>query len=186
MDEHVIAQVQFILRLFFGLVFGYSAASKLGQLSVFAQGVVQYQVLPPAVAIVVGYVLPFIELGLALLLPFGIFPLFFSGFMLFLLFCFAVALTVNAARKRDISCHCFGSPANSRVGWHSLFRDLLLLPPAIWLFISTLRPASASVDLSTFTFPMVGIAAVVAMLYVLSVESLDVYISRPKMVKEVE
>ncbi|MGI8915237.1 MAG: MauE/DoxX family redox-associated membrane protein [Chloroflexota bacterium] len=169
-------QVQLVLRLTLGLVFLVSALTKLRDPSAFVRGVLDYQVLPRPLARVYGWLLPLIELSTALLLLSGFFLAVGAGLTVLMVVSFTVAIVINAARGRAPACHCFGESQVSRVGWHTLVRDLLLLAPAIWLWragdVAGLGEALDWVRL----LPAIGIAVVVALSYALVVESLELFI----------
>ena len=64
--------IALILRFILGAVFLYAAYTKLSQpLSLFALSIDSYQLLPDYAVFAVAYTLPFVELGLGLLLLAG-------------------------------------------------------------------------------------------------------------------
>ncbi len=177
MAGEAVVQIQFIARLSLGLVFFASAITKFRDIPAFVRGVLDYAILPDAIARLFGVVLPFAEMGTALLLLIGIFPLLSSCIAALLLLSFSVALAINAARGRAISCHCFGTSLTNRIGWHSLVRDLTLLPCAGWLISIAVMGVHAPPTSRSFTIPAAGIAIVMALLYALLVEGVDLYFS---------
>lgn len=133
MASNAATQVQLVLRLALGLIFLVSALSKLHDPATFVQGVLEYRVLPAPLARAYGRLLPFVELGTALLFLSGVFLPIAAGLAVLMLSSFAIAVAVVVRQGREIGCHCFGQASTDRVGWHTLGRDLLLLLPSAWL-----------------------------------------------------
>lgn len=175
--DNSVALVQLVIRLTLGLIFAVSAVAKLRNLSSFAIGVAEYKMLPTLVAKLLGYVLPFIEIVLSILLLTGFAPIVAASLALFLIVVFAVALGINAARGRAILCHCFGTNSSSRIGWHSLVRDIILLPAVCWLLWMSF---TSSIELATntaFVVPTLLLAVIATLAYMLVVEGLDLVIA---------
>lgn len=169
-----IADVELIIRLTLGFVFFGSALTKMRDPGAFVRGVLNYEVLPRPVAQLVGRVLPALELVTALLLVSGFFLPIAAGLAALLLISFVIALVINAARGRDVPCHCFGANSTSRIGWHSVLRAAILLLPSLWLLLQMAvgespqgsRPRDALI-------PMVAIAAIMALTYSLCSEGIE-------------
>lgn len=177
MTTPMVASVQLTLRLILALIFFGSALSKLRDLATFVQGVLNYEILPRGTAHVFGLLLPYVELGTAILLLSGFFPVVAAGLALLLLISFAIAIGINADRGRSIPCHCFGAIQSSRIGWHSLLRDVILLPLAAWLLWIALDDGMQPVPTTTFSSlaSIVGVAAIAVLAYVLMVEGVDLF-----------
>ncbi len=171
------AQAQLIVRLSLGLIFLLSASMKLRNIPAFVQGVLNYRVLPSPVAQLFGGVLPFVELGTGILLLSGRLLLVSASLALLLLISFAIALGINAARGRTISCHCFGSSASNHVGWHSLIRDLILFPLVSWLlWVASFGNPAPLVIVPSSLIPTLAFVGITMLLYVLIVEGLDFFV----------
>jgi uncharacterized membrane protein YphA (DoxX/SURF4 family) len=180
MAAQTLAQVQLVLRLTLGLIFFYSAVTKLRALAVFVRGVLDYAVLPRPLAQFYGRLLPFVELVTALLFLSGVLLLVATGVALLMLVSFAVAIAINAARGRAPACHCFGETLASRVGWHTLARDFVLIVPAGWLFMAALHGGTPSPGLTQPSLaPAVGIGAISSLSYALLVDGLEILVSVP-------
>jgi len=175
------AQVQLVVRLTLGLIFLVSAVAKLRDPAAFVRGVLEYRVLPGSLARLYGWALPFVELGTALLLLSGF--LFFLAVILVILMLasFAVAIIVVTMQGRQIGCNCFGTGHDSRVGWHTLARDLLLLSSAVWL-LGAIDPGLVGAnawlrrDLNV-ALPALLLAALIALAYWLVAEGLEMLAS---------
>ncbi len=169
-------QTQLVLRLVLGLIFLFSALAKLRAPAAFVQGVLDYHVLPAPLARIYGRLLPFVELGTALLFLSGFFLAVGAGLVVLMLVSFAIAIAINAQRGRAVACHCFGEDSASSVGWHTLVRDLVLLLPGCWLLWTTTRAALPAPLAASSIVPAIGIAVLLALSYALFVESLELVI----------
>ncbi len=113
-------------RLALGGLFLYAALLKIGDPAAFAKDIANYRLLPESWATAAAYLIPCLEVVVALGLITGIWlrgaALWASGLMLV----FIAALVVNLARGLDIDCGCFGSGESDPVT--ALYRDLALLP----------------------------------------------------------
>ncbi len=177
MASSTVDQVQLVLRLTLGLIFLVSALAKLRDPAAFVQGVLEYRVLPGRLARVYGQLLPFIELGTALLLFSGYFQAAAGGLAVLMLISFAIAVAIVSIQGREIGCHCFGQSSTGRVGWHTLARDLLLLAPALWLLASAAgvegkRVAWAPGDVGA-NIAAVMLAVLIGLAYWLVAESIE-------------
>jgi hypothetical protein len=139
--------------------------SKLRNPAAFAAGVMEYKILPAPLAYWYGHLLPFVEVGIGTLLIAGkwINQLAFISALLFL--SFAIAVSVNMLRKRQLSCYCFGSESSS-IGWHTIARILLLFSLSAFLAFAAsgenlLRELFRAGSLPEFTgqLPVLMIAA---------------------------
>jgi len=129
-------QVPFVLRLMLALIFLFSSLAKLRNPSAFVREVSDYQVLPQPLARLFGRLLPFVELITAVLLLSGFLLIVGTGMAAFLLTSFTVVMTVMTTRGRQPKCNCFGTASTSHVGWQTILRNLLLLIPVVWLFVT--------------------------------------------------
>lgn len=171
-----IAEINLIIRLSLGFIFLGSALTKLRHPAAFVQAVLGYRILPSTAARAFGWLLPLAELGTAVLLLIGSLQLVAAVLTLLLLLSFAIALSINIVRGRAVPCHCFGAASTSRIGWHSLVRDVLLFPFAAWLLWFAVNDyVTLSPSVSLFA-PIVCIASLAALSYVLMVEMLDLAI----------
>jgi uncharacterized membrane protein YphA (DoxX/SURF4 family) len=181
MAAQTLVQVSLVLRLTLGLIFMISALTKLRDVSAFVQGVLEYGVLPRPLARLYGRLLPFAELGTALLLLSGVGLVVAISLAVLLLASFSIATVAVTVQGRDIDCHCFGSARrHSRVGWHTLGRDVALLLLALRL-LETVATGRRGVrpwfqyDPGFVALAFV-LAAGLAFTYVLVAEGLDVLV----------
>lgn len=96
-----------------------------------SKGVVNYDVLPPTIAVKLGVVLPWIEIFTALLLLSGIALPTAGVIASVLLLAFILAISVNLLRGRDIDCNCSVFASTMVINWGMVVRDLILLIFAI-------------------------------------------------------
>ncbi len=112
-----------------------SAIPKLRHPKGFVVVVLAYDVLPPRLGRLYAWLLPPLELFIALLLVVGTVVRAASSVTSLLLLSFIVAIGVNVARGRDLDCHCFGIAARRRIGVELLLQDGALLGAAIALTV---------------------------------------------------
>ncbi len=123
-----------ILRLLLGVVFLYSAWTKLREpWQLFAFAVDAYGVLPHWAVLFVARTLPWAELALGLLLLWGKFPRLASAGAALLLLGFFVMMARTYAIGLRIECGCFGS--GDPISPRTLARDGVLLVAAISLAV---------------------------------------------------
>lgn len=97
-----------------------------------------YGVLPDALVRIVAALLPWIEIGVAVLLVLGLFVRFAGIATATLAGLFIVALAQAKARGLAIDCGCFGGGgAGDGVGWWDIARDVPIALAGIYL---ALRP----------------------------------------------
>ena len=123
-----------ILRFILGAVFLYAAYTKLIQpLSLFALSIDSYQLLPDYAVFAVAYTLPFIELGLGLLLIIGWGLRWVATAAATILSVFFILMLRSYGMGLTIDCGCFG--VGESLSIKTLIRDGLLLASAILLAV---------------------------------------------------
>ncbi len=133
-----------VARLCLAFFFCPSAFGKLTNHNSFINGVIDYQILPEHSARVLGFILPWIELGLAVALIFGV-ALPAAGLLTsLLLICFIIAVTINLRRGRTINCNCYGIANTTTISWGTVVRNLLLLLLAI--VVAVLSPQALGLN----------------------------------------
>lgn len=131
-------------RLGLAGVWLYAGATKIGDLDASIRAVKAYQLLPAAVAELIGAALPFVEIGLGLLLLAGLATRVAAGVSTLLLAGFVAGIASAWARGLRIDCGCFGgggelaATEDPAYGW-DLARDGLFLAMAVFLL---LRPVT--------------------------------------------
>ena len=127
--------LEFVCRLGLGVLFIYSALSKISDPDDFAHAVMRYEFLPDFTIGIFSMTMPMLELlaGLSMLFTKWLreSALLVSG----MLAMFIIALVQALVRGLEISCGCFGVPS---VGGReeiviALVRDVVLIVPAAWL-----------------------------------------------------
>ena len=121
-----------------GVLFGWAALAKIGDLGAFALQVHNFRLLPIAAENLVAMTLPWIELTAAMALVLGVRPRAGAWVSGVLLAVFTVGVALAMARGLDFECGCFGKASSTRVGWGKLVENLGMLALAA---VATLRPA---------------------------------------------
>lgn len=97
-----------IARIVLAITFGMAGLQKTLRWRTSVSGVVNYDLVPRRMAALIGYLLPLVELSLAILLLFGWWPGAAAGGAILLAAMFAAAVGTNLARDRRIPCGCWG------------------------------------------------------------------------------
>ena len=116
-----------------------SGIRKLRHQQRFAQGVLDYRVLPTSLARPIGYVLPWTELALGVALILGIALPVAAVAASVLVVSFIAAVTVNLRRGRQIACNCYGIAGTATIGLGTLARNGLLSGLTIIVFALSWR-----------------------------------------------
>jgi uncharacterized membrane protein YphA (DoxX/SURF4 family) len=116
-----------VARLCLSFFFLPSAIKKLTNQHPFIQGILDYQVLPARTALVLGFVLPWIELAVGLGLVLGGAVAYVGTAAGLLLLCFTMAIIINLHRGRQIACYCYSLAGTTTISWGTVVRNLLLL-----------------------------------------------------------
>jgi len=130
--------ITLISRLILGGVLLAAGGLKIGNLQKSAMAVRAYEMLPVALANFLGYVLPWIEIGIGLLLIVGA-AVRISGLLGALtMFAFIIAISQAWARGLSIDCGCFGGggtidPEDTKY-LSEIIRDIGLLALGIYLY----------------------------------------------------
>jgi uncharacterized membrane protein YphA (DoxX/SURF4 family) len=115
-------------------IFLWAGLTKVTDIQGSINSVDAYEVLPGAVAELVGTLLPWAEIGLAVLLVLGLFVRFAGIAMAALSLVFIVGMTQAKARGLAIDCGCFGvSGTGDGVSWWDIVRDIPLFLAGVYL-----------------------------------------------------
>jgi protein-disulfide isomerase/uncharacterized membrane protein YphA (DoxX/SURF4 family) len=113
-------------RALLAVVWAWAAVSKLGDPAASVRAVRAYQLLPEWLAKAVGYGLPFLELGLAVLLLAGLATRVAAVLSGALLVVFLTGLVSAAARGLQIECGCFGGGGSLAAGQSTAYTGEIL------------------------------------------------------------
>ena len=139
-DKFKVAQpwLTLLARLILGGVLFAAGALKIGSLQKSAMAVRAYELLPVSLANLLGYTLPWIEIGVGLLLIAGV-AVRISGLIgAFTMLAFIIAIAQAWARGLSIDCGCFGGggaidPEDTKY-LSEIIRDIGLLILGIYLY----------------------------------------------------
>jgi hypothetical protein len=147
-------------RLVLAAVFAVAALAKLRALDELVGVVSNYRILPESLVRPLAYVLPPLELAVALGLLIEPTRALAAGGAAGLLAVFALAMAVNILRGRvEIDCGCFASTLKQRIGWALVGRNLVLIGLAALVMRGTV-PARALTWLDALTVVAASLAAV--------------------------
>jgi uncharacterized membrane protein YphA (DoxX/SURF4 family) len=139
-DKFKVAQpwLTLLARLILGGVLFAAGVLKIGSLQKSAMAVRAYELLPVSLANFLGYTLPWIEIGVGLLLIAGV-AVRISGLIgAFTMLAFIIAIAQAWARGLSIDCGCFGGggaidPEDTKY-LSEIIRDIGLLILGIYLY----------------------------------------------------
>jgi hypothetical protein len=124
-----------ILRFAIGALLALSSLGKWLHPRMFLRGVIEYEILPPALAVAFGLLLVPLEswLAIAHLTGWKLDLALPAGIALFLMI--GAAVSINLRRGRFVPCYCFGSAGTTRITGQTQARLALLLAGegALWL-----------------------------------------------------
>ena len=125
-------------RVLLGVVLAWAAVAKMGDPAASVRAVRAYELLPEWLAKGVGYGLPFLEIGLAILLIAGLATRLAAVLSSALLVVFLVGIVSAAARGLEIECGCFGGGGQLGAGQSTAYtgeilRDAGLLVVSLFL-----------------------------------------------------
>ena len=128
----------FLARLILGGVLLTAGALKIGNLQKSAMAVRAYEMLPVELANLLGYTLPWIEIGIGLLLIVGASVKVCGLLGAFTMLAFIIAIAQAWARGLSIDCGCFGGggtidPEDTKY-LSEIIRDIGLLALGVFLY----------------------------------------------------
>jgi uncharacterized membrane protein YphA (DoxX/SURF4 family) len=139
-DKFTIAQpwLTLLARLILGGVLIAAGALKVGNLQKSAMAVRAYEMLPVWMANLLGYVLPWIEIGIGLLLVLGALVKINGLLGALIMLAFIIAIAQAWARGLSIDCGCFGDggavdPEDTKY-LSTIIRDIGLLGLGVFLY----------------------------------------------------
>lgn len=125
--------LEIILSITLSGIFFVSSIPKLRNPRRFVLVTLEYRILPPGLGHAAGWLIPPLELLIALLLISGTASGCTAIASFILLMSFIVAISVNIWRGRTMECNCFGDTQKRKIGWKLLLQDLLLAFMALCL-----------------------------------------------------
>lgn len=138
--EKIFGVIALAARLFLAGVFFYACLDKIQHPAEFAELVSGYNMLPEAVVPLVAVVLPWLELGLGVLLVLNRWPQGTVLLVNLLLIAFLIMLVSALVRGIDINCGCFSTDASAKANLLlDVVRDLVLLGMGCFIQWSAIR-----------------------------------------------
>jgi protein-disulfide isomerase/uncharacterized membrane protein YphA (DoxX/SURF4 family) len=113
-------------RVLLAVVWAWAAVAKVGDPAGSVRAVRAYELLPEWLAKGVGYGLPFLEVGLAILLIVGLATRLAAVLSAVLLVVFLVGIVAAAARGLQIACGCFGGGGQLGAGQSTAYTGEIL------------------------------------------------------------
>ena len=166
LDGAVVSALVLVARIVAGVIFLRSSLGKLRAPGAFVDGVETYDVLPKPLACAVGWLLPWLELGLALTLLAGVALPVAGALASLLLLRFIIAVGINLRRGRMIACNCHGIADTRTISSGTIARNAVLLALMVPLVVSPFTfsieawRAAWQVDLAFVSAPDIGIMVV--------------------------
>lgn len=140
-DKFKVAQpwLTLLARLILGVVLLVAGGLKVGNLTKSAMAVRAYEMLPISLANFLGYSLPWIEIGLGLLLIVGVAVKISGALGALTMLAFIIAIAQAWARGLSIDCGCFGGggaidPEDTKY-LSEIIRDVGLMALGIFLYL---------------------------------------------------
>src|SRR5690348_9001328 len=126
-----------VIRLFLGAIWLWAAIPKLSDPRRFVQAVRAYDMTPEWLSKAIGYGMPVLEFGVAVLLILGVATRLAAGVSAGLFVVFLIGLVTAAARGIKLSCGCFGGGGESLTTEYTIdiLRDVGLLLLAAFLVV---------------------------------------------------
>lgn len=120
-------------RIILAGIFLYSGYVKIQQPLQFAANLSAYKLFPESLILPIMNYLPWLEIGLGVMLLIGWKLRFFAAGTIALLAMFMGVMTITYARGIEADCGCFG-PGDRITPW-TIARDASFLIPALFLFL---------------------------------------------------
>jgi thiol-disulfide isomerase/thioredoxin/uncharacterized membrane protein YphA (DoxX/SURF4 family) len=158
-----------LVRIALSVVFSLAGITKLMDKAGTREAVKNFGA-PETAAPAIAFVLPFVELAIAIGLLFSGSTALSSIGGLLLLGLFVLAISVNLARGQTHDCHCFGQLYSRPLGWPTLVRNIIFaLAAGFVLWETTLAPSPdivstlAALSVVGWELLITGVAIIVAL-----------------------
>lgn len=122
-----------LFRLVVGGVYLYASYDKVLHPEVFLRFVHNYRILPLALETLFTLTLPWLEFMVGLFLVFGVLTEASALLTAGSLVLFLIAIASALLRHIDIECGCFFTAKSVKIGMDLIYRDALLLIPALFV-----------------------------------------------------
>ncbi|AJE04283.1 MauE/DoxX family redox-associated membrane protein [Geobacter pickeringii] len=123
-----------VLRVALGAVFLYAGMLKISNPAAFAGSIASYQVIGYVGTYVVAAILPWVEVICGALLVTGWRARTAAAMAVVLNVVFIVLLFSTVVRGLDIDCGCFRQGGEKTSAWTAIFRDLMLMVAAGFIY----------------------------------------------------
>ncbi len=132
--------ISLVVRVAAGIIMVWAGVAKLLDVHASVRAVRAYRLLPEAVVPLVGNVLPFIEVGLGVLLIVGVMTRTMATIYLLMLVVYVAGTIWAWAHHLQIDCGCFGGDGTLAVGTTTNYAAHFLeraefISLGVWLFI---------------------------------------------------
>ncbi len=148
-----------LVRLALSVVFSLAGVTKLMDQPGTREAVKNFGA-PSGMAPAVAFILPFIELAIAVGLLFSGTTVVSSIAGILLLGLFVVAISVNLARGQTHDCHCFGQLYSRPLGWSTLARNIVFALGAGFVLWQAALAASPNIISTLATLSAAGWASI--------------------------
>ncbi len=138
------ALLTLLARLVLGAVWLVAGVAKLRRKEARARSVTNFGLRPLWLSATVGAALPWIEIGLGLLLILGKWRVEAAYVSAVLLAVFGIAIAISLVRGNVFDCNCFGQMTKAPISWASVARNAGLCALAVGIGVS--RSTYLSVD----------------------------------------
>jgi hypothetical protein len=158
-----IAAIVLGARLLVGFVFVLAGVAKLRDRLGFLRAVDRYHLLPRSLVGPFAAALPWAEVATGSALAAGVATPLSAGAITALLIGFALAMTVNLVRGRDIDCGCAGATGGTTISWWLVARNSALAVITAGVAVVTtdrVQPALPAVPASDVVAVAVSVVAV--------------------------
>lgn len=124
------------IRVILGLLFIFSALTKMTDLDYFVKSIENYKILPAESLNLFALIIPWMEIIIGIFLLIGLFVKESALLGSLMMVIFIAAIIIALARGLNIDCGCFGTIDGSKVGIQKLVEDFIILLGFILLTIN--------------------------------------------------
>jgi peroxiredoxin len=122
-----------ILRILFGILFLFSAYTKLIDIPDFQKAIMKFAIIPDSYSSIASYVIPLLEFIIGIFIILNLYPMVTLRIALYLLTLFTSVILVKLFEGgNEISCGCFGALSSDKIDFITVLRNIILM---IWVSI---------------------------------------------------